>query len=256
MRLFFVIPGLALLLPVLAHADLVLNGRSTVTAMGMQGAGVEKFWLSQSLIRRDMVDRGKAYSNIFDLKAREVTVLDHSLRQATIYATHSLKEQTDAAVDSKAIKLDVKPTGRTHNLQKWRCAEHDMNLSMPAEIGGEKLTFEMKGQVWLARNTKEQKEIAGILRLMQNPDFFLGIPALAKASPVQARGISEAIRRVAPMGLLCSVDVALNYDGAGRVATLSRKLASRLSLTFDDYSVEAVPKESFDIPGGYRIQRQ
>jgi len=256
MRLSAALPGLLALCSSLAQADLTLNGRSTVVAMGMQGTGKEKVWLSNALIRRDMVDRGKAYSNIFDLKAREVTILDHSLRQATVYSTGSLKEQTDASVDSKAIKLEMKPTGRTHVLQKWPCVEHTLSLAMPAEIGGEKLTFEMQGTVWVARNTTEQRETAAVLRLMQEPDFFLGIPALAKSSPVQARGISEAIRRVAPVGLLCSVDVALNYEGTGRVAALSKKMASRISLTFDDYSGEPAPKGTFDVPAGYRMVRQ
>lgn len=238
-----------------AHADLTLNGRSTVVAMGMQGTGREKVWLSNAFIRRDMVDRGKAYSNIFDLKAREVIILDHSLRQATVYSTSSLREQTDASVDSRAIRLETRPTGRIHVLQKWPCAEQALKLAMPAEIGGEKLSFEMEGTIWLARNTAEQRETAAVLRLMQEPDFFLGIPALTRASPVQARGLSEAFRRLAPMGLLCSVDVALKYEGTGRVATLSKKLASRISLTFDDYDDAPIPKGTFDIPAGYRIER-
>lgn len=238
-----------------AQADLTLHGRSTVVAMGMQGAGKEKVWLDKSLIRRDMVDRGKAYSNIFDLKAKEVTIVDHSLRQATVYSTSSIKAQTEGSVDSKSIKLEVTPTGRTHILQKWPCTEHTLSLTMPAEIGGEKLSFEMAGTLWVARNTAEQRETASVLKLMQEPDFFLGIPTLAKTSPVQARGISEAIRRVAPMGLLCSVDVALKYEGTGRVATLSKKMASRISLTYDDYSTDVIPKGTFEVPTGYRIIR-
>lgn len=239
-----------------AQADLTLNGRSTVVAMGMQGAGKEKVWLEGSLIRRDMVDRGKAYSNIFDLKARQVTVLDHSLRTATVYSTATINQQTEAAVDSKAVKLTLKPTGRTHVLGKWPCVEHTLEMAMPAQIGGEKLSFEMDGTLWLARDVPEQKETAAVLRLMQAPDFFLGIPALAKASPVQARGISEAIRRIAPMGLLCSVEVNLKYEGDGRVAQLSRKLASRIGLTYDDYSTGPIPKDAFLTPPGYRVVRQ
>lgn len=256
------LPRVAMLMCALASlappswADLTLHGRSTVVAMGMQGSGQEKVWLDKTMVRRDMMDRGKAYSNIFDFKAKEVTVIDHSLRQATVHATSSLKQQTDASVDSKAITLEVKPTGRTHTLQKWPCAEHNLSLGMPAEIGGEKLNFEMTGTIWLARNTAEQRETAAILKLMQDPDFFMGVPALAKTSPVQARGISEAIRRVAPMGLLCSVDVALKYEGTGRIAALSRKMASRISLTYDDYSTENIPKGAFEIPAGYRAIRQ
>ena len=247
--------ALALLAPP-TYADLTMNGRSSVAAMGMQGSGQEKVWLDKTLMRRDMTDRGKAYSNLYDFKAKEITIVDHSLRQATVYGMTSLKQQTDASVDSKAVKVEVRPTGRTHTLQKWPCTEHTLSMGMPAEIGGEKLNFEMQGTIWLARNTTEQSETAAILKLMQDPDFFMGVPALAKSSPVQARGISEAIRRVAPMGLLCSVDVALKYEGTGRIAALSSKLASRISLTFDDYRTENIPKGIFEIPAGYHTVRQ
>lgn len=239
-----------------AQADLTLNGRSTVVAMGMQGMGKEKLWLDDSRIRRDMVDRGKAYSNIFDLKARQVTVLDHSLRTATVYGSKALDAQGVASVDSKAVQLQVRPTGRSHTLQKWPCQEHELRLSMPAKVGGEALSFEMEGTVWLARNTPEQQETATIVRYMQAPQFFLAIPPLAKASPVQAQGISEAIRRIAPMGLVCSVDVKLEYEGSGRVAQLSRKMASRISLTYDDYSTGPIPKDTFAVPAGYRVVQQ
>jgi len=182
-------------------------------------------------------------------------VVDHSLRTATVYATQMLKQQTHAAVDSKALKLDLRPTGRTHLLQQWSCVEHDLRLVLPAEIGGEKLTFEMEGTLWLVRQAREHKEISSVLQLMQDPDFFMSIPPLAKAAPIQAQGISEAIRRLAPLGLMCSVDVDLKYEGQGRVAQLSKKLASRISMTFDDYSTEPIPAGAFDPPPGYRVVR-
>jgi hypothetical protein len=240
----------------LAHADLTLNGRSTVVAMSMQGSGQEKIWQEGTMIRRDLVDRGKSFSNIYDLKAKEVTVIDHSMRTATVFANTSIKQQVNATVDEKAIKIAVKPTGRVHKLQDWPCAEHNLTLTMPAEIGGEKLTFDMQGTVWLARDTPQQKEVAPILKLMTDPEFFMGVPALTKSSPVQAEGISEAIRHVAPMGLLCSVNMNLKYEGTGRVASLSKKMASRLSLTFLDYSTAPIPKGTFDIPAGYRVVKQ
>ena len=236
-----------------AYADLSLTGRSTVVAMNMQGAGQEKVWLSGTQIRRDLIDRGKAYSNLFDLKSKQVTVIDHSMRTATVYASSALKGEANAAVDEKKLKLQTKPTGRTHTIQKWECAEHSLEVSMPAEVGAEKLTFQMEGTVWLARNTAEQKEVNAVLKQMQDPEFFMGIPALSKSAPVQARAVSEVIRRLAPLGMLCSVDAKLRYEGDGRVATLSKKLASRLSLTYDEYSTAPAPAGTFEIPEGYRV---
>jgi len=239
-----------------AHADLSMTGRSTVIAMGMQGNGQEGIWLRGSQIRRDMIDRGKAYSHLYDLNKREITVIDHSQRLAQVYAMASLNQQTDAKISSKDLKLDLTPSGRKHSLQKWNCAEYGIVAAMPAEVGGEKVSFTLTGTVWLARDAAEQKETAAFITAAQTPDFFMGIPALAKSSPAQARGMSEIVRRMAPMGLLCAVDVKTKYEGTGRMAALSNKLDSRISLTYEQYGSNPLKADVFDIPNGYRVVRQ
>lgn len=240
-----------------ARADLSLSGHSTVFAMSMQGSGYERLWLENTLLRRDLLDRGKAYSNLYDFKKRVVTLIDHSQRVARVYnlAAMQAAQTVDTKIDEDAITMKLEPTGRTHELQAWPCAEHTLRLSMPAEIDGEKLVFDMQGTVWLARKAPELKEVAAMLKLIRSPEFFVGIPALIKSAPVHARGISEATRRLAPQGLLCSVDVRLGYSGAGRIAQLSQKLASRISLTFDSYSTDPIPKDTFTVPAGYRVEK-
>jgi hypothetical protein len=252
--LMLALAGVIAALP--AQADLSMTGRSTVVAMGMQGNGQEGVWLHGSQIRRDMIDRGKAYSHLYDLNKHEITVIDHSQRQAQVYTMATLNQQTDAKISSKDLKLDLTPTGRKHPLQKWNCAEYQIAAAMPAEVGGEKVSFTLTGNVWLARDTAEQKETAAFVNAAQTPDFFMGIPALAKSSPAQARGMSEIVRRMAPMGLLCAVDVKTKYEGTGRMAALSNKLDSRISLTYEQYGSAPLKADVFDIPKGYRLVKQ
>lgn len=246
--------GLLAALP--ARADLSMVGRSTVVGMGMQGVGQEGLWLKKTRIRRDLIDRGKAYSHLYNLDTREITVINHSLRQADVYAMNTLsREAGSAKVSAQDVTLEIAPTGQRRALQNWSCDEHRLHLSMPAEVGGEKLKFELDGQVWLARNTREQGETAAFVRAAQASDVFMSVPAMAKASPAQAQGISEAFRRIAPMGLLCSLDVSLNYEGTGRMAELSRKMASRISVNYERYGSDPLKDEYFDIPSSYRVIR-
>jgi hypothetical protein len=248
--------GLGIAIAAPASADLALMGRSTVLAMGMKGVGQEGVWLSKQHLRRDLIDRGKAYTHLYDLEAREIVIIDHSQRSAQVYTMGVLNRQADAKVVGKDVRLEVTPTGRKQTLQAWSCAEHKLNFVMPAEVAGEKLSFELSGTLWLARNTAEQKETDYFVKAAADPDFFMGIPALAKSSPAQARGISEAVRRISPMGLLCAIDAETKYQGSGRMAELSRKLASRISLTYERYSTAAIKPDTFDIPKGYRVVKQ
>ncbi len=253
-RLALALASLIAALP--AAADLSMTGRSSVVAMGMQGIGQEGVWLSGTQIRRDLIDRGKAYSHLYDLNRHEITVIDHSQRLAQVYAMAALNQQNDAKINSKDLTLDLKPSGRKYPLQKWSCVEYDLAAAMPAEVGGEKVSFTLTGQIWLARDTAEQKETAAFINAAKNPDFFMGIPALAKSSPSQARGMSEIVRRLAPMGLLCAVDVKTKYEGSGRMAALSNKLDSRISLTYEQYGSAPLKAEVFNIPHGYRVERR
>ncbi len=239
-----------------ARADLSLVGRSTVLAMGMQGVGQEGLWLRKSKLRRDLIDRGKAYSHLYDLTSREITVIDHSLRQASIFGMSALNQDTDARFSSKELRLELTPTGRRHQLQNWNCAEQKIYSSMPAEVAGERVNFEMTGTIWLAKNAPEQNETAAFVKAAQEPDFFMGIPALAKKSPGQAKGMSEVVRRLAPLGLLCAVDVETRYEGTGRMAELSRKMASRISVTYEKYATDTLRDDVFEIPKGYRMVKQ
>lgn len=249
---------LALLLAALsapAAADLSLIGRSTVNAMGMQGIGQEGLWLRKTKLRRDLIDRGKAYSHLYDLATREISIIDHSLRQASVYAMSALNQDADARFSSKNLRLDLNPTGRRHQLQTWDCVEHRIHVAMPVEIAGERVSFEMVGTIWLAKNEPEQAETAAFVKAAQEPDFFMGIPALARRSPAQARGLSEVVRRLAPLGLLCAVDVETRYEGTGRLAELSRKMASRIAVTYERFSSEPLKDEVFRIPEGYQVIR-
>jgi hypothetical protein len=248
--------GLSLVVVAPAVADLALVGRSTVLAMGMQGVGKEGVWLRKTDLRRDLVDRGKAYTHLYDLATREITIIDHSQRLAQVYAMTNLREQSGARASTSDLQLKITATGRHKPLKSWNCAEHKLEVAMPAQIGDEKVSFEMTGEVWLARNTPEQKETAAFVKAAENPDFFMGIPALAKSSPAQARGISEVVRRLAPLGLLCSVDVETRYQGSGRMAELSRKMNSRISVQYENFSTQALPENLFGIPQGYRVTRQ
>jgi len=255
MHAFVWLASLVLAIATPARADLSMVGRSTVNAMGMQGIGQEGLWLRKTKLRRDLVDRGKAYSHLYDLATREITIIDHSLRQATVYAMSALNQDADARFSSKNLRLDLTPTGRRHQLQGWNCLENRLHVAMPVEIAGERVSFEMVGAIWLARNEPEQTATEAFVKAAQEPDFFMGIPALARKSPAQARGMSEVVKRLAPLGLLCAVDVETRYEGAGRMAELSRKLASRIAVTYEKYSTDALKEEVFRIPEGYQVVR-
>ena len=84
----------------------------------------------------------------------------------------------------------------------------------------------------------------------------MGVAGQAIAADLSApeeRG--EVVRRLAPLGLLCSADLETRYDGTGRLAELSRKMNSRISVQYERYSTEVLDPGLFAVPAGYRVTR-
>lgn len=235
-----------------ARADLTLLGRSSVSALGAFTAGQEALLIKGDMMRRDVLDRGRAFSYLFDFKARHITVIDHALRQAEMH--HLDEARTIAAKASKAgFKMEMDKTGRQTAVRHWKCAEHALQVTMPADLGGEKVIFQLAGTVWLAKDTPEQKEMDTFRDAAATPEFLVGLPAVARITEDQALGIGETIRRLASQGTLCAFDVQSRYDGTGRMALLSQKVPTRLGLTYDNFRTDVLEERMFTLPPGYQL---
>jgi hypothetical protein len=239
-----------------AAADLTLTGRSTVMSMNMPSTSQERVYLKKSWLRRDQLDRGKAFTYMYDLHGHAISVLDHSLRQLQTFEMSAPATTPEARATVKDLKLELEPTGLKHNLGTWNCAESTLDASMPAELGPEKVLLQLTGKVWLAKNTREQKELQPFFKAMDSPDFLIGIPAFAKSSPAQTRALGEILRRLFNQGMVCAIEVELKYEGGGRMAELARRMGSRLNLVYDNVALDPVPDEFFVVPPGYTPVRR
>jgi len=200
------------------------------------------------------MDRGRAYSYIFDLKERQVTVLDHAFRSAEIRRING-QQGPQLTGSAKDVKLKLEKTGQTHAIKHWRCEEYKLQSDTPAMLGQDKVNFRLSGAVWLAAKTPEQEEMASLKRAAESPEYLLGLPSSAKVSADQALAIGETLRQLTSKGVLCGMDVEASYDGNGRMVELARKMAARIRIAFEDFTIGNIPAEYFAVPAGYRVSR-
>jgi hypothetical protein len=250
-RTLILAAGLAAVVP--AHADLTLTGRSTVSSIGLPIMGRETLMIKNTHLRRDLIDRGRAYSFLYDLHDRKVVVLDQALHLATVYAMPPKLGTHEAKAVRRELKLDLAKTGRDHTIRNWKCEEYRLDAAIPTEIGNEKAVFSLVGSVWLAAGTREQKELSALRKAAEAPDFLPGVPIDAKVSADQALTMAEVLRRLSEKGMICALDVETQYQGSGRMVQLAQKVATRFSLTYEDYSTKPIPESEFEIPAGYQV---
>lgn len=242
--------------PSFSGADLTLTGHSMAGTANMPMSSQEKIWIRKTTLRRDFVDRGRAYTHLYDLAQKQAAIIDHMTRVAEVHDLSAVQAATEVSAPLKNLKMSLEKTGNTKPLKHWKCEEHTLVASMPARLGNEETIFHLKGRLWVARRVKELAEVRELTKIAKEPDFFLGIPAVAKVSPAQSAALSEVIRRLAPKGLLCSGEIETSYEGNGPMANLARRIPARLSIAFQDFSREPIAQDVFSIPAGYQLIRK
>jgi hypothetical protein len=235
-----------------AQADFALSGHSAIDIFGTPLSSQERIWVSGTAVRRDFSDRGRAYTQLFDLGTRQVMVVDHFTRTAEVHDLAALDAATETTTPAASLKLRLEPTGNSRRLQNWTCREHVLEASVPTRLGAEETLFHLKGRIWFARDVPEQAAVRPFVDAAARPGFFLAVPAVARVAPAYSRVMSEMLRRLAPEGLPCGGEVTGSHEGAGPMAVLARKMPSRISVNFAQFSSEPIKPETFALPAGYR----
>ncbi|MFZ5483417.1 MAG: hypothetical protein ACOZB0_04230 [Pseudomonadota bacterium] len=233
-----------------AQADLTLIGRSSLTSLNMPNHGREALYVKGHQLRRDLTSRGRSFSYLYDLKKKQITVIDHFQRQVERLPLDSGK------ATAKGLKLDLKATGRKHEMQDWICEEQDLAATLPSQLGEEKVTVVLDGQVWLERKTPHRTQVAPFVKAVEADDFFVGAATPGQNASAQAIGINEVMRQILGKGMVCAAEVQLRYEGSGPMADLGRRMATRAGMVFESVADQPLKDEVFMVPAGYQDVRR
>jgi len=236
-----------------AGADLTLNGFSSVSALNRPNRSQEALYLKKDRLRRDLTERGRSYTYLYDLRQRELIFIDHLFRQAEVRRLEMGEQK--GATKGRDLKLDLTPTGRKHDLAPWECIEYQVKASLPGSMGQEQVVVNLDGQVWLAPNTREQRHIDPFIKSIPAQDLFIGVPTQGRAATTQVQGVNEVLRRILRKGMLCAFEIQVDYEGDGPMANLARRMSTRVSLVYESVSETALKDELFEIPAGYQVNR-
>lgn len=246
----FLVTSSVLLLSPGVRADFSLSGRSSVMAMNMNQAGREALMVKAHHMRRDLTEQGRSYSYLYDLKTREVTLIDHLMRTAEVRTLAS-----HARTAAGNLRFVIKPTGRQSPLGDWTCEEFTLAASMPVVWGQETVTVVLDGQVWLDRKATERKELAPFMQVVENEDFFAGAPTPGRAVAPQVKVFNEVGRKLLGRGMVCATDVQFKFEGNGPMADLARRTPTRVGMAYETQTDKELSDTLFAIPAGYLVRR-
>jgi hypothetical protein len=236
-----------------AAADVTLKTKTggKMMTMSLDGTGVQ--YIKGSRMRQDQSNAMAQMSTIIDINAQQMIVLNHANKEAEVYDFRTVSAAM-SKVPMTDMKARVTPKGQTRQIAGSSCTVHDIDVTVPFDMGGEKLTFLISGPACLAKNHPGAGEMAAFFKLASEKGLFFGDPRAAKVQPAQAKGMMALYKEMSALGVPLSQEINVTFQGEGQMAAMMGKMgASTMTYEVVSASTDPVPDSTFEIPAGYKV---
>jgi hypothetical protein len=162
------------------------------------------------------------------------------------------------------MKASVKPNGQTKQIGTLTANGYDMQISMPAPMGGNKdmmMTVTLAGPVWIVKNAPGAAEYTAFYKAAADKGWIFGDPRAAKGQPGQAKAMAEMYRQFAEIGGIVyesDIQIKMGMDGGdgggGMMAGMLAKMGNMSVQTkVEDVQTGALADDLFAPPAGYKL---
>jgi hypothetical protein len=236
-----------------AEADVTLTQKTGgKMAMGGAASGVTTQYIKGMRMRVDEGMTGTPTSQIIDLAAQQLIVLNPKRREADIYDMTKLSAQITKG-PAGDVTASLTPTSQTRRIAGNTCTVHEMKVAVPTEMGGEKLNLTISGPVCLSKDAPGHDDVAAVYK----SGAFFGDPRTASAQPGHAKGLALLYREMANRGVPLAQEMNIRFEGSGPMGGMMAKMGGS-SMTMEVVSISTAPIDDgmFAIPPDYRINKR
>jgi hypothetical protein len=252
--------ALALAMP--AYADLTMKQTTTGKGLGMSGTTTGTTYIKGGKMRSDMVVGDKTLTTIFDLDAQKMYIFDSKKKEADVWDMASFAQEIGANVDTENMKVSMKPNGQSKEIAGKAATGYDMEISVPATMGGSKdgpkMIVNMTGPTWIVKGAPGTQDYIHFYKTAVEKGWVFADPRSAKATPGQAKAMAAMYKQLADAGgIAYETDMQIKIDvggGGGPMAGLFAKMGNMSAATKVN-SVETGPlsEDLFAPPSGYKL---
>ena len=247
-----------------AFADLTIKQTTNGKGLGFSGQMNGTTYIKGSKMRTDTVDGDKTQSMIFDLDAQKMYVFDSKKKEADVWDMAVFAAEISKTVDVSAMKATFTPNGQTRQIGGQTAYGYDLEISMPAPMGGNKdmmMTVTMTGTTWVVKDAPGTAEYARFYTTAAEKGWIFSDPRAAKGSPGQARAMTEMYKQFAEAGgIPYESEMQMKMSGGGPGNPLGGLLArmGNMSMATTVQSVEtgALADDLFAPPPGYKLNQK
>ena len=245
-----------------AAADVTLKQMVSGKGLGISGQSTGTTYIKGHKMRSDMQLGDKTQTTIFDLDAQKMFIFDSKKKEADVWDMAAFAAELSKNVDTANMKASLKANGQSKTIAGQKAAGYDLDLSMPAAIGGSKemtMTVAMTGPVWIVKNAPGTADYMRFYKTASEKGWVLSDPRAAKSQPGPARAMTEMYKQLAEAGgIAYETDTQIKMSAASGAGNPLGGLLARMgnvssATTIDSVETGALADDLFAPPAGYKL---
>jgi hypothetical protein len=262
MKRWILIAFVALVAPVApALADVTVKATGSGKGMGMNANMTTTTYIKGNKMRTDTMTGDTTRTMIFDVDNQKLYSFDSKKKEADVWNMQEFAAQMNQNIDTSEMKASVKPNGQTKQIAGKNADGYDMEIQVPATMGGAggvKMTVSLVGPMWIVKGAPGTQEYINFYKGAVEKGWIFSDPRGAKGSPGQAKAMAEMHKQLAETGgIPYETEMNVKMGGEGRMAGMLSKMGG-ISATNTVQSVDVGPvaADMFAPPAGYKLKEQ
>ena len=191
-------------------------------------------------------------------------MFDSKKKEADVWDMATFGAEVSKNVDMTGMKASIKANGQTKQFGTLSASGYDMDISLPATLGGNKemqMTISLTGPVWIVKNAPGAAEYSNFYKAAAEKGWILGDPRAAKAQPGQAKAMTEMYKQLAEIGgIAYETNMQIKMGSSGGGGPLGGLLArmGNMSTTSQvtDVQTGTLSADLFAPPAGYKLNQK
>jgi hypothetical protein len=248
-------------LAVPSFADVTVKSTGSGKGMGMGGSMTQTTYIKGNKMRTDSVMGDTTRTMIFDVDAQRLYSFDSKKKEADAWDMQAFGNNIQASVDTAGMKTSLKPNGQTKQIAGKAATGYDMELSLPATMGGKggmKMTVMLSGPIWIVKGAPGTADYINFYKGAVEKGWIFSDPRGAKGNPGQAKAMAEMYRELAATGGIPYEQVMnVKMGGDGPMASMLAKMGNiTMTQTVESVETGTLAADLFAPPAGYKIKEQ
>lgn len=244
-----------------AQADVTLKATVEGKGLGMSGSASNVTYIKGLRMRSESTSSRANNVTIFDVDAQKMYILNDKKKEAEVWDMAAVAQQIRQSVSGDDTRASMKPNGQTKTLHGQTADGYDIEIVVPATIGGSggmPVTMLLTGVSWIAKGVPGAADYAAFYQGAADKGWIFSDPRSAQGAPGQAKAMAQMYAEFAQIGgLPYESQVDITAEGDGPVAAMVARMGGVSSTTTID-SVDTAPLDDslFQVPADYTVKER